>query len=697
MSLSEILSQCLSKSDTIRKAAEKKVDEMGTENFPGLMQECSVLLADEGMPKESRQLCATLIKNMICYNGRYKGKWEQMDPSQKQIIKNYILSCLASKNKEIRKAAGMTVAGICQVEIPRGEWPDIIGILINTSSNEDINIRMSSIITIGYLSQEISPEHISSGDIDLLLSGLINNMKTNEDLEIAKHATIAFLNFLHFAQKNMSVDTERSLILNTIINLLSHPVVDLQVYAMQCLVEVSRLYYDFLGSNMDQLYEVTANHMLRSDEKVSIQAYEFWCSISDEEVRRASNKIASRMYCDKFLDGLFGVISTHLLNRNSEKEKIDPDAWNNVKAASCLLTNLSQCTHEKLIDYIFDMISNYFTSQEAKLRDSTILAFGSVLETIHIDKVRQIIPGALDSLINMLKDQNSEVRATTAWAIKKITEYHSEVFQNNPNLFDTFINKIQENIMNSNRKVSVQLLDALNFLVMRSGPSNEQIISTGLISKHIPNLLPLLLSTAYSKEAFDAEDNITLAAFYAMGSIIDFAPMDMWGYIQEFFGQIYGAFEASLNIINFTSVDVRNAYQGYIATVISACTAAEKVKMNVQEATMVYNMIEASFEQRECVYEEGLMACSSIALTIGPSFVSLLPNFGKYLTWALKQWQEFELCRIAINSTSDLVRSCGPEMEDYLKQITPLILDILEVKKIKKYFLLKYTFISFLF
>ncbi len=111
MSLSEILTECLSSTDQIRNSAEKKVDEIATQNFPYLMQECAVLLADESVQKESRQLCATLIKNMICFNGRHKGKWEQMDVSQKKNVKKYVLSCLASNNKDIRKAAGMTVAG----------------------------------------------------------------------------------------------------------------------------------------------------------------------------------------------------------------------------------------------------------------------------------------------------------------------------------------------------------------------------------------------------------------------------------------------------------------------------------------------------------------------------------------------------------------------------------------------------------
>lgn len=97
--------------------------------------------------------------------------------------------------------------------------------------------------------------------------------------------------------------------------------------------------------------------MLNDDEKVSIQAYELWCSISDEEMNRIANGKISKGYCIKALDTLYKVIEIHLLNRSVEKEQLEEDSWNNIKAASCLLNNLSQCTNELLLDKIFNLIA----------------------------------------------------------------------------------------------------------------------------------------------------------------------------------------------------------------------------------------------------------------------------------------------------------------------------------------------------
>ncbi len=112
MSLSEILTQCRSENDKVRKEAENRLDQLGMADFGKLLEECSRILADESSVKENRQLCATLIKNMILFQAKHQGKWEQLNLELKFSIKNYVISCLASNVKEVRKAAAITVAGI---------------------------------------------------------------------------------------------------------------------------------------------------------------------------------------------------------------------------------------------------------------------------------------------------------------------------------------------------------------------------------------------------------------------------------------------------------------------------------------------------------------------------------------------------------------------------------------------------------
>jgi hypothetical protein len=56
-----------------------------------------------------------------------------------------------------------------------------------------------------------------------------------------------------------------------------------------------------------------------------------------------------------------------------------------------------------------------------------------------------------------------------------------------------------------------------------------------------------------------------------------------------------------------------------------------------------------------------------------------MKDFGTYVIYGLNQWQDASICRISINSTSDLLRALGPIMNEYIPQFIPIILEILEV------------------
>lgn len=111
MNLSEILTQCRSPSDSVRREGELNIDRMATNNYGGLLVQCAQELADESKSSENRQLCATLIKNMVCHMEKHMNNWPQLSNDMKTTIKNYTLSCLASENKDVRRAAGLAVAG----------------------------------------------------------------------------------------------------------------------------------------------------------------------------------------------------------------------------------------------------------------------------------------------------------------------------------------------------------------------------------------------------------------------------------------------------------------------------------------------------------------------------------------------------------------------------------------------------------
>ena len=110
------------------------------------------------------------------------------------------MSALASGDIDVRKAAALTIAGICKLEIPKKQYMNIFDILISTSQNENINIQLSSVTTLEYIYEEISPGDIPNEIIAKLLNtyySLLTKENLNPQLAINTLNSISkFLSFI---------------------------------------------------------------------------------------------------------------------------------------------------------------------------------------------------------------------------------------------------------------------------------------------------------------------------------------------------------------------------------------------------------------------------------------------------------------------------------------------------------------------
>jgi importin subunit beta-1 len=75
--------------------------------------------------------------------------WDVLSADAKNLIKNVALQNLMNEDKTLTKFAASIVAVIVSIEVPRGEWLNIVDILANNTTHEDIKVRRASIITIG--------------------------------------------------------------------------------------------------------------------------------------------------------------------------------------------------------------------------------------------------------------------------------------------------------------------------------------------------------------------------------------------------------------------------------------------------------------------------------------------------------------------------------------------------------------------
>ena len=93
--------------------------------------------------------------------------------------------------------------------------------------------------------------------------------------------------------------------------------------------------------------------------------YEMWCSIADEEISRISQNKSCFNICNTNLEFFLKIIKFHYINRSPQKEKNFPDKWNLAKSASVLLAELSYCTDERTIIFVFDFIKEFINHENS--------------------------------------------------------------------------------------------------------------------------------------------------------------------------------------------------------------------------------------------------------------------------------------------------------------------------------------------
>lgn len=81
--------------------------------------------------------------------------YDRLESGVKQNIKEGVLGNMISDDERIRRAAANVVSSICSVELPRGEWTNIITVLGNNMKHDENRIRGVSILTLGFICEKL--------------------------------------------------------------------------------------------------------------------------------------------------------------------------------------------------------------------------------------------------------------------------------------------------------------------------------------------------------------------------------------------------------------------------------------------------------------------------------------------------------------------------------------------------------------
>ena len=94
------------------------------------------------------------------------------------------------------------LASIASMEIPRKEWDDLIPNLCSNSTSDEINIKLASLTTLGYICEELQPGDLTDQLKNNIIIALTNNINPNGPVEPTKLAIKAMLYSIPYTRPN---------------------------------------------------------------------------------------------------------------------------------------------------------------------------------------------------------------------------------------------------------------------------------------------------------------------------------------------------------------------------------------------------------------------------------------------------------------------------------------------------------------
>ncbi|KAJ7026728.1 armadillo-type protein [Mycena alexandri] len=699
MNATDLLANTLSADASTRQDATQKLENASRDNYPEYMLMLSTVLVDENSPIHVRNAAGLALKNTLTAreSGRaqeYSNRWMNLSTEAKTKIKNDALLTLGSSSQKAGAFASQVVAAIAAVELPVGHWGDLIEILlgfINTQTN--VNLRIATLQTIGFICESIKPEILTLRANEILTAVIHGARKEEPSTEVQLAAIHALYNSLEFVRDNFEREGERNYIMQVVCEATQNSAVAVQVGAFENLVRIMGLYYDKMGFYMEQaLFGLTVVGMKHPDERVALQAVEFWSTVCEEEVdlnieaQEAQEygetpETESKNFAKIALPEIVPVL-LHLLTQ--QEELAEEDEWNLSMAAGTCLSLLAGAVQDSVVPAVIPFIEAHIKSTDWHHREAAVMTFGSILEGPDPVVLTPLVSQALPLLIDMMADTNADVKDTVAWTLGRICDLLIQTIKPDVHLH-ALVSALVSGLVDEHPRIVANCCWALMNLAEQLGSfdsENDEPVATGPLSPYTDGVVQALLRVT---ESAGNEHNFRTAAYEAISAYLSGATVDVIPVVQNTIVAILARMEQLLNMQNqILGVDDRNNWnelQGNFCSVIM--TVIRKLNSGIQppladRIMMLVLQLIQSAGKTSTVLEDAFLVVGALAAALERNFLPYIQAFLPFLYPALKAHEDTQLCTVAVGIIGDIARALGPDSAQYANQFMTVLLENLQ-------------------
>lgn len=603
-------------------------------------------------------------------------RWlEQIDPQVKSQIKAFALQTLNTNDVRAAQSAAQFIASIAAIELPREQWPELMTTLVENVGSGSDHQKQASLTTIGFVCETDEQDLRDSlaQHSNAILTAVVQGARKEEpNAEIRNAAITALGDSLEFVRTNFENEGERNYIMQVICEATQADDNRIQQGAYGCLNRIMGLYYEKMRFYMEKaLFGLTIQGMKNEEEDVAKLAVEFWCTVCEEEISIEDDNAQAQSEGSTELRPYFNfarvatqeVVPVLLELLAKQDEDAGDDEYNVSRAAYQCVQLWSQAVGSQVVPPVLGFVEKNLRSEDWHYRDAAVSAFGAMMEGPDEKVLDPLVKQALPVLINMMADQHIQVRDSAAFALGRICEAVSDSIDPNEHL-QSLITALFQGLA-SHPKMASSCCWALMNLADRF--AGEPGCQTNALSQHfqasVQHLLQLTESTS--------ENTLRTAAYEVLNAFVTNAANDSVQMVASLSDVIIDRLEKTIPLLTqVVSVEDRltlDEIQTSLTSVIMAIIQRLEREVAPQAdriMTLMLGLLQA-LPPKSSVPDTIFATIGSLANALEGDFEKYMQSFEPFLTNALKNQEEPQLCSIAIGLVTDITRALDAKVQPF--------------------------------
>jgi len=327
---------------------------------------------------------------------------------------------------------------------------------------------------------------------------------------------------------------------------------------------------------------------------------------------------------------------------------------------------------------VMPFVQKHIQDEDWHRREAAALAFGSVLEGPSKEALDQYLTSGIEVMMRLMKDPVIQVKDTAAWTIGVICENHTHSIQ--PGHWNALVGTQQpsaeEGVLLAGLKDAPRVANNVCWALHNVADTLEEQrdAPTNALSVLFVKLATALLACAERPDA--NESNLRSSAYEALNTVLNNSAEDTKPHLEQLLPAILKRLQDTFERQILTNEDREEQceLQGLLCGTLQVITQKLGPAAVPFADGMMQQFLQVFGAKNSTVHEEALMAVGAVASATEANFEKYMPHFRPFLSLGLSNYQEHQVCAVAIGVVGDICRALEAKVLPYCDEVVHLLL-----------------------